>query len=174
MVEPAAAGVPPQQDEIIAEELARASENIERRVKRREHTFTLATGPEDGEYARFGAALIDGGQRGCPRRQAAPAALAKAASTTPGCSSRGEADYAIVQGDVAAAAFAGDDVFARGGALGEPAGRRRPVPGGDPRRGAAGLADSRRRSNSAGAASPSARRRPARASTPWRCLPRMG
>ena len=30
---------------------------------------------------------------------------------------RGEADYAIVQGDVAAAALAGEDVFARGGPL---------------------------------------------------------
>ena len=48
-------GVPPAQDQIIAEELARASENIERRVKRREHTFTLASGPAGGEYARCGS-----------------------------------------------------------------------------------------------------------------------
>ena len=63
---PAAPGRAAAQDDIIAEELARASENIERRVKRREHTFTVATGPEGGEYARFGAALISGVAEAAP------------------------------------------------------------------------------------------------------------
>ena len=59
-------GVPPQQDEIIAEELATASENIERRIKRQEHTFTIATGPDAGEYARFGAILVDAVNQAAP------------------------------------------------------------------------------------------------------------
>ena len=118
MVELPPPGVPPQKDEIIAEELARASENIERRVKRREHTFTLATGPEAGEYARFGAALISVVHELAPnvnlRQRHSQGSVDNAWLL-----SRGEADYAIIQGDVAAAALAGDDVFARGGPLAE-------------------------------------------------------
>ncbi|HEY6359617.1 MAG TPA: TAXI family TRAP transporter solute-binding subunit, partial [Vicinamibacterales bacterium] len=109
-------GVPPQHDEIIAEELARASENIERRVKRREHTFTLASGLEDSEYARFGASLITAVNEVAPAlrlRQRYSQGSVENASLL----ARGEADYAIVQGDVAAAALAGEDVFARGGPL---------------------------------------------------------
>ena len=109
-------GVSPQQDEIIAQELAAASENIERRVKRREHTYTVATGPDDGEYARFGATLISA------VNQAAPDVKLRL-RTTPGSIenawliARGEADYGIVQGDVAAAAFNGEGPFQRGGPL---------------------------------------------------------
>jgi TRAP transporter TAXI family solute receptor len=106
-------GVTPQQDEIIAEELARASENIERRVQRRAHTFTLATGPEGGEYARFAQSLIEAVNAAAPdvklRQRASEGSVDNMLIL-----SRGEADYAIVQADVAAAAAAGDDVFARG------------------------------------------------------------
>ena len=109
-------GVPPQQDEIIADELARAAENIERRVKRRERVFTLATGPEDGEYARFGSAVI------AAVNEAAPAVKLRQRNTAGSVDNawllaRGEADYAIVQSDVAAAAVTGQDVFARGSPL---------------------------------------------------------
>lgn len=116
MVELPPPGVPPQQDEIIAEELARASENIERRVQRREHTFTLASGPKDGEYARMTAALIGALQQHAPglklRQRHTEGSVENAWLLA-----RGEADYAIIQGDVAAAAVAGDDVFSRGGPL---------------------------------------------------------
>jgi TRAP transporter TAXI family solute receptor len=116
MVELPPPGVPPQQDEIIAEELARASENIERRVKRREHTFTLASGPEHSEYARFGEALIAAVNDVAPnvklRQRASDGSVDNAWLL-----SRGEADYALVQADVAAAALAGEDAFARGGPL---------------------------------------------------------
>jgi TRAP transporter TAXI family solute receptor len=116
MVELPPPGVPPQQDEIIAEELARASENIERRVQRREHTFTLASGPKDGEYARMTGALIDA------VRELAPGVKLRQRFTEGSVENalllaRGEADYAIIQGDVAAAALAGRDVFSRGGPL---------------------------------------------------------
>jgi TRAP transporter TAXI family solute receptor len=109
-------GVPPQDDTIIAEELARASENIERRVRRREQTFTLASGAEDSEYSRFAVSLIEAVNSVAPAiklRQRASQGSVENASLL----ARGEADYAIVQGDVAAAALAGEDVFARGGPL---------------------------------------------------------
>jgi TRAP transporter TAXI family solute receptor len=116
MVELPPPGVPPAQDEIIAEELARASENIERRVRRREHTFTLASGQEGGDYARFGTALIDAVNQLAPavrlRQRYSDGSVENAWLL-----SRGEADYAIVQGDVAAAALSGTDEFARGGPL---------------------------------------------------------
>lgn len=116
MVELPPPGVPPQQDEIIAEELARASENIERRVQRRQHTFTIASGPEDGEYARVAAGIITA------VNEIAPAVKLRQRATdgsveNVGLLSRGEADYAIVQGDVAAAAASGDDGFTQGGSL---------------------------------------------------------
>jgi TRAP transporter TAXI family solute receptor len=116
MVELPPPGVPPQQDEIIADELARASENIERRVRRREHTFTMASGPADGEYARVTTAII------AAVNQLAPGVSLRQRHTEGSIENawlvaRGEADYAIVQGDVAAAAIAGHDMFARGGSL---------------------------------------------------------
>lgn len=109
-------GVPPQEDEIIAEELARASENIERRVQRRAHTFTIASGPEDGDYARFGAALITSINELAPnvklRQRFSDGSVENAWLLA-----RGEADYALVQSDVAAAALAGEGVFSRGAPL---------------------------------------------------------
>jgi TRAP transporter TAXI family solute receptor len=109
-------GVPPLRDQIIAEELARASENIERRVQRREHTFTLASGPEGSEYARFGESLIAAVNQAAPdvklRQRFSEGSVDNAWLLA-----RGEADYAIVQGDVAAAALAGEDVFARSAPL---------------------------------------------------------
>jgi TRAP transporter TAXI family solute receptor len=116
MVELPPPGVTPQQDEIIAEELARASENIERRVRRRERTFTIASGPADGEYAAVATALIDAVQQRAPdvslRQRHTEGSVENAWLVT-----RGEADYAIIQGDVAAAAVSGSDLFGRGGPL---------------------------------------------------------
>jgi TRAP transporter TAXI family solute receptor len=109
-------GVPSPQDEIIADELERASENIERRVRRREHTFTVASGPAGGEYARFADAMIGAVNDLAPavklRQRHSEGSVENAWLL-----SRGEADYAIVQGDVAAAAVAGQDLFGRGGPL---------------------------------------------------------
>lgn len=114
MVELPPPGVSPRDDQIIAEELARASENIERRVARRKHAFTLASGPEGGQYARFVAALVETVTKAAP-------ALTLRHRTTQGSVenarlvAQGEADYAIIQSDVAARALAGEGIFARGG-----------------------------------------------------------
>ena len=110
-------GVPPQRDQIISEELETASENIERRFKRQEHTFTIATGPADGEYARFGETLVEAVNDVAPNVKLRARASAGSIENA-WLLSRGEADYAIVQGDVAAAAFAGQEPFDRGGPLG--------------------------------------------------------
>ena len=109
-------GVTPQDDEIIAQELARASENIERRLQRRAHTFTLATAAAGSEYVRFGGSLIEAIASAAPAvklRQRESDGSVDNAHLLAG----GEADYAIIQADVAAAAMAGDDVFAGGGPL---------------------------------------------------------
>jgi len=109
-------GVSAQQDEIIAEELQRASENIERRVQRRQRTFTIATGPADGDYAKFGDAMIAAINQLAPTVKLR-ARISEGSVENARLLATGEADYAIVQGDVAAAAIAGEDAFAKGGAL---------------------------------------------------------
>jgi len=106
-------GRPVQEDAIIAEELSRASDNIERRVHRREAGFTLATGPANGMYARFGGSII------AALKELAPAIKIQERQSEGSVDNafllaRGEADYAIIQGDVAAAAVSADDVFFRG------------------------------------------------------------
>jgi TRAP transporter TAXI family solute receptor len=118
MVELPPPGVPPQKDVIIAEELARASENIERRVRRSEEMFTLATGPADGDYARFGNAFTTA------VNEVAPHVKLRQRHTEGSVDNvwllaRGEADYAVIQADVAAAALGGDGPFARGGPVDE-------------------------------------------------------
>jgi TRAP transporter TAXI family solute receptor len=109
-------GAAAQHDDIIVEELERASENIERRVQRRQHTFTLASGPVDGEYARFGATLVQSVSELAPtvrlRQRHSEGSIDNAWLLA-----RGEADYAIVQSDVAAAAVAGAEMFQQGGPL---------------------------------------------------------
>lgn len=116
MVELPPPGVPSEDDVIIAEELERASENIERRVQRRAHTFTLASGPENSDYARFGASLIAEVNKIAPATKLRQR-YSQGSVDNAWLLARGEADYALVQGDVAAAALAGADVFARGAPL---------------------------------------------------------
>lgn len=105
-----------QQEEIIADELARAQENIDRRVQRRSRTFTIATGPEGGDYARMGETLIAAITQAAPnvklRSRASEGSIENARLL-----GSGEADYGFVQGDVAAAAFAGVDAFEHGGPI---------------------------------------------------------
>lgn len=110
-------GPSPQQDEIIADELARAQENIERRVQRRNHTFTIATGPAGGDYVRLGDSLVAAIHQAAPNVKLRQRVSEGSIENTR-LLAAGDADYAFVQGDVAAAAFAGADTFAQGGPLG--------------------------------------------------------
>jgi TRAP transporter TAXI family solute receptor len=107
-------GVDPRQDEVIAEELDRATENIQRRLARRRHVYTFASGPRGGEYARFGAAFVESVKKLRPEVAVRNVETEGSVQNT-WLLARGEADYAIVQGDVAAEAVAGRGPFARGG-----------------------------------------------------------
>jgi TRAP transporter TAXI family solute receptor len=109
-------GLKQAKDEIVAEELDRALQNIELRLDTGRRGFVLATGPEGGEYARFVASL--GTRFGS---QAAPGKI-RAAYTVGSVANafmvdRGEARLGLVQSDVAAAAVTGDGLFAATGPL---------------------------------------------------------
>jgi TRAP transporter TAXI family solute receptor len=109
-------GIDTRQDEVISDELQRATENIERRLARRQQVYTFASGPHGGEYARFGAAFVDS------LRKLRPELAVRNVETEGSVQNArllasGEADYAIVQGDVAAEAVAGRGPFAKGGPL---------------------------------------------------------
>jgi len=99
-------------DAIIAEELDQALQNIKLRLNRGEQGLIVATGPAGGEYARFIESL---------RPRDAPWSVSHA--NTRGSVANalmidsGEARYALVQSDVAAAAVTGQGAFATYGPL---------------------------------------------------------
>jgi TRAP transporter TAXI family solute receptor len=109
-------GVGAVRDEVIAEELERAAQTIERRLARRQHVYTFASGPPGGEYARFVEALVASIKKLRPKL-ALRHVETEGSVQNAGLLARGEADYAIVQADVAAEAVAGRGPFARGGPL---------------------------------------------------------
>lgn len=109
-------GVGPNEDQVISEELDRAAESIRRRLERRKHVFTFASGPSGGQYTRFVAALIEGlekaGAKVEVRNRETEGSVQNARLLA-----RGEADYTLVQSDVAARAIAGEPPFTRDGPL---------------------------------------------------------
>ena len=116
MVNVGPAGLDPQQDAIISDELDRATGAISRRLERRKQVYTVASGPGGGEYARFGSAFVETVKKARPelgvRHVQTQGSVENARLLA-----RGGADYAIVQGDVAAQALAGQGPFAQGGPL---------------------------------------------------------
>jgi TRAP transporter TAXI family solute receptor len=109
-------GLKQAKDEIVAEELDRALQNIELRLDTGKRGFVVATGPEGGEYARFVASL--GTRFGTP----ATSGKLRSAYTVGSVANafmvdRGEARLGLVQSDVAAAAVTGDGLFAVTGPL---------------------------------------------------------
>jgi TRAP transporter TAXI family solute receptor len=116
MVNVGPVGLDPQQDAIISDELDRATGNITRRLLRRQQVFTFASGPGGGEYARFGNAFVE------TVRKVRPEVSIRHVQTQGSVENarllaRGEADYAMIQADVAAQALAGKGPFAQGGPL---------------------------------------------------------
>ena len=99
-------------DAIVAEELDQALQNIKLRLNRGEQGLVVATGPTGGEYARFIDSL---------RPRGAPWSVSQA--NTRGSVANalmidsGEARFALVQSDVAAAAVTGQAAFATYGPL---------------------------------------------------------
>jgi TRAP transporter TAXI family solute receptor len=109
-------GIDPHQEEVIADELNRAAESIQRRLARRRHIYTFASGPPGGEYARFGAAFVERVKKVHPE-MAVRHIETEGSVQNASLLAHGEADYAIVQADVAAEAMAARGTFARGGPL---------------------------------------------------------
>ena len=107
-------GVPSTDDRIIAEELEEAVAEITRRREREEHDFVVASGEAGGEYARVAEAIVTA-VRG--RRASIQIRGFETAGSVENVQrlSRGEADYALVQSNVAAMAVQGSGPFAPGG-----------------------------------------------------------
>jgi TRAP transporter TAXI family solute receptor len=109
-------GLKQAKDEIVAEELDRALQNIALRLDTGKQGFAVATGPEGGEYARFVASLDTrfGSHEGPGKIRAAytVGSVANAFMVD-----RGEARLGLVQSDVAADAVTGDGLFAVAGPL---------------------------------------------------------
>jgi TRAP transporter TAXI family solute receptor len=101
-------------DEIVAEELDRALQNIELRLDRDATTAAIATGPEGGEYARFIASVATRfGDHGRINVVNTEGSVANAFMVN-----RGDARLGLMQSDVAAAAVTGSGLFAATGPLG--------------------------------------------------------
>jgi TRAP transporter TAXI family solute receptor len=105
-------GIDSDQEQVIADELNRATESIQRRLARRRHVYTFASGPRGGEYARFGAAFVERMKKVRPE-MAVRHIETEGSVQNASLLARGEADYAIVQADVAAEAVAGRGTFAQ-------------------------------------------------------------
>lgn len=116
MVNVGPVGLDPQRDAIISDELDRATGNITRRLGRRQQVYTVASGPAGGEYAHFGNALVEAVRKQRPElgiRHLQTQGSVENARLLAG----GDADYAIVQADIAAQALAGQGPFAQGGPI---------------------------------------------------------
>jgi TRAP transporter TAXI family solute receptor len=100
-------------DEIIAEELGRALENIRLRTQGNAEAMLVAAGPEGGEYWRFLSSLVAQFHGRGPVQVAASAGSVENALMI----DRGEAKLGLVQSDVAAAAVSGEGVFSGTGPL---------------------------------------------------------
>jgi TRAP transporter TAXI family solute receptor len=109
-------GPAPEDSKVIDEELDRALKTIQARIERRQYMYTMAGGPEGGEYDLVAGAIAGTvaktGRKGRFRSQETQGSVENA-----GLIDRKEADFALIQSDVAAMAIAGEGPFARGGAL---------------------------------------------------------
>ena len=105
-------GLHAEDDAIVAEELDNALQNIKLRLNRGEHGLVVATGPADGEYARFIESLKPRAARWSVTQATTAGSVANALLID-----AGEARFGLVQSDVAAAAVTGQDAFASHGPL---------------------------------------------------------
>jgi TRAP transporter TAXI family solute receptor len=114
LVDIAPPGIGPQDEAVITEELDRALRAITVRRERRQHVFMFASGPEEGEYHPIGEAVVAWvaklDEKVKIRNVATEGSVANARLI-----GTKEADYALVQSNVAAMAAAGEGPFARGG-----------------------------------------------------------
>jgi TRAP transporter TAXI family solute receptor len=104
-------GIGASEDAIVSEELDRALRQIERRRARAHDLLTFASGPAGGEYTRVVTAIV--GTIGKGRRRAHVLAVETEGSIENArLLGRGQADYGLVQSDVAWLAASGAGPFA--------------------------------------------------------------
>jgi TRAP transporter TAXI family solute receptor len=109
-------GLEPAQEQVISDELDRAVQTIGRRLERQKRAVVIAGGPPGGEYSRITEGVVRGVARALPQREVA--ALETVGSVENAwLLDRGEADFALMQSDIAALAASGEGAFARGGPI---------------------------------------------------------
>lgn len=109
-------GVPAGDDQVIAEELNHALQAITARRARRKHVYTFASGPQGGEYYPIVDAVVDHVTRLKTPVKVRNLETEGSLENVRLIASK-EADYALVQSNVAAMAYAGEGAFAQGGAV---------------------------------------------------------
>ncbi|HSA91305.1 MAG TPA: TAXI family TRAP transporter solute-binding subunit, partial [Burkholderiales bacterium] len=109
-------GIDPQSDRIISEELEHALRAINRRRARAQDLLTFVSGPADGEYARVVDAILGTVARRA-RKVHVIAVETEGSIENALLIGRGQADYGILQSDVAWLAASGAGPFAVDGPL---------------------------------------------------------
>jgi TRAP transporter TAXI family solute receptor len=107
-------GVPSYDEQIISEELEHAFREINARRDRRKHVYLFASGPPDGEYYPVFESLVTRvavlGHKITARNVTTQGSVENARLID-----RKEADYALMQSNLAALAATGEGPFAHGG-----------------------------------------------------------
>src|SRR5262245_12341284 len=109
-------GVGPQDEQVISEELDHALRAIAARRARRKDVYAFASGPAEGEYYPVVETVVDGVDRLKAHIKIRNLETDRSLENLRLIASR-EADYALVQSNVAAMAYAGEGAFAKGGAV---------------------------------------------------------
>jgi TRAP transporter TAXI family solute receptor len=108
---------PSSQDEaMISEELEHALRAINARRERRKHVFVFASGPEEGEYHPIVESVVARMTRAGPNLKVRNVPTQGSVENVRLLAAN-RADYALIQSNVAATAFAGDPPFARDSAV---------------------------------------------------------
>jgi len=116
VVEVGPPGIDAQSDRIISEELEQAMRAINRRRARAQELLTFVSGPADGEYTRVVDA-ITGTVAKLGRNVHVISVETEGSTENARLLGRGQADYAVVQSDVAWLAVSGAGPFAVDGPL---------------------------------------------------------
>ena len=109
-------GVAPPDEEMISEELDHALRAITARRERRKHVSMFASGPEEGEYYPIAESVIARVSRLGGKVKVRNLATQGSVENARLIGTR-EAEYALIQSNVAAMAFAGEGPFAQGSAV---------------------------------------------------------
>jgi TRAP transporter TAXI family solute receptor len=109
-------GIGPQDEQVIREELDHALRAIATRRERRKHVYAFASGPAEGEYYPVVAAVVDSVGRLKAQIKIRNLETEGSLENLRLIASR-TADYALVQSNAAALAYAGERAFAPNGAV---------------------------------------------------------